>query len=48
MHNPVAKLHMFQSTPGFKAGRYTMAYSDTNLQVWFQSTPGFKAGRYAR
>ena len=37
---------MFQSTPGFKAGRYGILAQEHGQLGQFQSTPGFKAGRY--
>ena len=39
---------LFQSTPGFKAGRYCRVRRRLSRTILFQSTPGFKAGRYPR
>ncbi len=37
---------MFQSSPGFGAGRYAIAHDHLLLPILFQSSPGFGAGRY--
>ena len=37
---------MFQSSPGFEAGRYPGQDAPANADRLFQSSPGFEAGRY--
>ena len=37
---------MFQSTPGYEAGRFTAQGKLCRLWYEFQSTPGYEAGRF--
>ena len=38
---------MFQSTPGYEAGRF-LEYETIHIEDYkFQSTPGYEAGRFA-
>ena len=38
---------MFQSSPGFEAGRYGLLDPKAMRGHLFQSSPGFEAGRYS-
>ena len=41
-------LYVFQSSPGFGAGRYDQHLPQCHTFLQFQSSPGFGAGRYRR
>ena len=39
---------MFQSTPGYEAGRFPWRVEPGGHSPLFQSTPGYEAGRFYR
>ena len=39
---------LFQSTPGYEAGRFLILVRTAPRLPLFQSTPGYEAGRFVR